>query len=68
MEFLESLFGELLEYPGAFVRWVFLRKRMTFREIFDDGRGNGILGFLLIAIIVASIYGIIEVVKYLKYN
>ena len=54
---MEQLVREILmQAPGAFIRWIFLRKTKTFGEIItDDSAYNTIISFCLIGIVIAII-------------
>lgn len=51
--FLLDIFWKIiLCYLGAAVRWVFLRKKKTFKQISDDINVNASIGFAIIVLIV----------------
>ncbi len=53
---MEILAGEILmKLPGAFIRWVFFRKRRSFNEVLKDDAYNYIVSMLFIAIIIVTI-------------
>jgi hypothetical protein len=49
-------------FPGAIVRWIFLRKKYTFKEVSSHNRANGAIGLLL----VFSIFITIQLMKAAK--
>lgn len=62
MEFIAEVIGAfiaefLLFYPGAAIRWVFLRKKKSFDELLDDDFStvNSIVaGFFIAGVIAAA--------------
>ena len=43
-------------WPGATVRWLFLHKKKTFKEILDDVNLNTAIGIIVLSSIVGVIY------------
>ena len=54
---MEQLVREILMCaPGAFIRWIFLRKTKSFGEILNDNSAyNTIISFCFIGIVIAII-------------
>ena len=58
---LEVLVYWLFQYPGALIKWVFLRKKRTLKDILkNDGYSNGSIGFLTAILIVAAVMYFID--------
>lgn len=52
----EVITESLFQYPGAFIRWIFLHKKRTFKSLINtDSSINTGITFLLIIIIVVII-------------
>tara|TARA_R110002124_G_scaffold50307_4_gene146529 strand:- start:2012 stop:2203 length:192 start_codon:yes stop_codon:yes gene_type:complete len=53
---LETIVVLVFRYPGALIRWVFLRNKRTFKSILDDDPYiNAMLSLVVLALIVVSI-------------
>lgn len=53
---LETIVVLIFRYPGALIRWVFLRKKRTFKSILDDDPYiNAMLSLVVLALIVVLI-------------
>lgn len=53
---IETIIVLIFRYPGAFIRWIFIRKKRTFKSILeDDPYVNSIVSLLLIAAIIIII-------------
>jgi len=52
IEFLkEVIFVFIFRYPGAFVRWIFVRRRRNFRSVLqDDGYVNATVTVLIVGV------------------
>lgn len=61
MDFIFEILAEVFIYgicilPGAFIRWLFLFRKQTFRELLkQDGYTNGVIGFLTIGLITSIV-------------
>lgn len=61
MDFIAEILFEVFIYglciiPGAFVRWLFLFKKYSFKEILkQDAYFNGIIGFVSVALVVTTV-------------
>ena len=53
-EVLIQFFREIfIVFPGAFIRWIFLNRKKTFKEIIsEDNIYNYILSFVIIGLII----------------
>lgn len=49
----EFVLGMLLNYPGAAIRWIFLRGKKPFTRLKDDYELNYFVAVLLIGMIIA---------------
>lgn len=57
----EVIINGILQYPGAAIRWLFLRKRKTFKELLNDSfEFNVLVSVLLIVFIISIVYQIIK--------
>ncbi len=58
----EAIINVLLYYPGASIRWLFLRKSKSFSELLDDEYSvlNSFVATLFIALIVVAVF----IIKY----
>ena len=46
----------IFRYPGAAIRWLFLRKKRTFKSILkEDAYSNAAVSFLVIGVVIATI-------------
>lgn len=53
---IETIMVLIFRYPGAIIRWIFIRKKRTFKSILeDDPYVNAIVSLLLIAAIIIII-------------
>lgn len=58
--FLEFIIYGILQYPGAAIRWLFIRKRKTFKELLKDNfEINAFLAIIMIGCMVV-LYQIIK--------
>ena len=58
MDFFAQLIRELImEFPGAFTRWIYFRRKKPFKEILTDNHAyyNVILSFVVIGVVIFSI-------------
>lgn len=60
LEFIKDFFAEfLIQDPGAFLIWLFVRKRKSFDEVVGNYPFlNGVLSFLIILGLVFVIYNL----------
>lgn len=50
----ETVFVLIFRYPGAFIRWLFLFKKRSFKSILkDDSYLNAAISFIVIGAIIA---------------
>ena len=56
MEFLfEMVIYPILAFPGALVRWIFLRKKYSFKEILKmDLYTNGFIGLIVLMLLIST--------------
>jgi hypothetical protein len=57
----EVIIDGILQYPGAAIRWLFLRKRKTFKELLNDNfEFNVLVSVLVLVLIISLVYQIIK--------
>lgn len=60
LEFIGQLIFDLIFcWPGAGIRWIFLRKKKNFKQLSEDIFLNSAIGAGVIALIVGGIYSLI---------
>jgi len=55
-------FYEFIEYPGAFIRWIFSAKKKKFNDFLDNSIINRIIGTIVLLSVLLLISIIIELV------
>jgi hypothetical protein len=54
---MDFILYDICALIGAFIRWIFLRKKKKYWEIVDEGSGNHLLGisFVTLILIITSL-------------